>query len=194
MNEMDAFLELTRMLVTDPRTVVLFTLLIVAAVSDVHRHRIPNWLTLSGLAFGLLYSAFVPFWGHHGFLWSLGGAGIGFGVMFPMWLLRLTGAGDVKLMAMVGAFVGPFGALCAALLTFAAGGVLAIGVLLWKGQLRRALCNVYHLTMGNILSAPAGSLDFSMSGSDSTGRIPYAVAIAAGTLSYLFANSAGLVG
>ncbi len=97
-------------------------------------------------------------------------------------------------MAMVGAFVGPYGAICTALLTFAAGGVLAIGILLWKQRLRRALCNVYHLTMTNVFGVPAGSLDFTMSGQDSTGKLPYAVAITAGTMAYLAANAAGLIG
>jgi prepilin peptidase CpaA len=182
-------------LVAEPRVAVLLGLLVITAWIDIWQHRIPNLLILAGLCFAIPYSGLHPATsGANGWLIASSGCIVGFVSLFPFYLVRAMGAGDVKLMAMVGAFVGPFGALCAALLTFAAGGVLAIGVLLWKGQLRRALCNVYHLTMGNILSAPAGSLDFSMSGSDSTGRIPYAVAIAAGTLSYLFANSAGLVG
>jgi len=65
--------------------------------------------------------------------------------------------------------------------------------LLWNRRLRRALCNVYHLTMVNALSAPAGHMDFTISGSDSTGKLPYALAIAAGTLTYLAANAAGLI-
>ena len=183
MNELDAFLELTRMLVTDPRTVVLFTLLVVAAVSDVRHQRIPNWLTLSGLAFGLLYSAFVPFWGHHGFVWALGGAGIGFGVMFPMWLLRLTGAGDVKLMAMTGALLGLQVIPLALIGSLIAGGACAIVSALRHGNLRTMLGNVLRMVhLGGIAMTAGMPVSVATTGFGSVGKLPYGVPIALGTI------------
>jgi prepilin peptidase CpaA len=183
MNELDAFLELTRMLVTDPRTVVLFTLLIVAAVSDVHRHRIPNWLTLSGLAFGLVYSAFIPFWGDHGFLWALAGAGVGFGVLFPMWLLGLTGAGDVKLMAMTGALLGVQEVWPAFIGSIIASGLFALLFSLWRGKLGTMLGNVGRmLHLGSVALSAGIAVSPATTGWQSVGRLPFGVPIAVGTI------------
>jgi prepilin peptidase CpaA len=194
MTELDAFLELTRMLVTNPRTVVLFTLLVVAAVSDVCRQRIPNWLTLSGLAFGLLYSAFVPFWGKHGFLWALAGAGIGFTVLFPMWLLRLTGAGDVKLMAMAGALLGLQAIPLALVGSVAAGGICAIVLAAWHGNLRTMLNNVLRIVhLGSIAAAAGVSVRLAPAAPGSVGRLPYAVPIALGTIATVVATHYGFL-
>jgi prepilin peptidase CpaA len=194
MTELDAFLELTRMLVTDPRRVVLFTLLVVAAVSDVRRQRIPNWLTLSGLAFGLLYSAFVPFWGQHGFLWALGGAGIGFGVLFPMWLLRVTGAGDVKLMAMAGALLGLQAIPLALVGSLAAGGVCAVLFAVRHGNLRTMLGNVLRIVhLGGIAVAAGMPVRMATAAPGSVGRLPYAVPIALGTITTVVAAHYGFL-
>ena len=194
MNELDAFLELTRMLVTDPRTVVLFTLLVVAAVSDVRRQRIPNWLTLPGLAFGLLYSAFVPFWGHHGFLWALAGAAIGFGVLFPLWLLRLTGAGDVKLMAMTGALLGLHAIPLALVGSLTAGGICAIVFALRHGNLRTMLGNVLRMAhLGGMAMTAGMPVRVATSGFGSVGRLPYGVPIALGTITTVVAAHYGFL-
>ena len=104
-NEFKALLELVGMLLTDPRIAVLFTLLIFAAVIF-RSYRIPNWLTASGTAFALVYSIAAPGSGHTGFLWAIEGMLLGFLVLLPFYLLKIMGAGDVKLMAMTGAFLG----------------------------------------------------------------------------------------
>lgn len=194
MSELSAFLELTRMLVTDPRTIVLFTLLMTAAVVDVREERIPNWLTLGGLAFGLLYSVFVPFWDKHGVLWSLAGAGIGFGVMFPLWLLRMTGAGDVKLMAMSGALLGLQAIPTALLGSLIAGGAFAILFSIRRGNLGTMLANVMRmLHLGGVAVAVGVPVRFIASGWQSVGRMPFAVPIAAGTITTVVATHFGFL-
>jgi prepilin peptidase CpaA len=194
MSELSAFLELAGMLVTDPRTVVLFSLLVAAAAIDVRRQRIPNWLTLSGIGFGLLYSAFVPFWGKHGVLWSLGGAGIGFGVLFPMWLLRLIGAGDVKLMAMVGALLGVQAIPMALAGSLVAGGACAILFSVWHGNLRAMLANVVRMMhLGGIAVAVGVPIRVAATGWLSVGKMPYAVPIAVGTITTVVAMHFGFL-
>jgi prepilin peptidase CpaA len=59
MQEFYAFLELLAMLAFDPRVVVLFALLVIAAVSDYRTYRIPNWLTFGGSAFALVYKTVI---------------------------------------------------------------------------------------------------------------------------------------
>jgi len=194
MDELNAFLELTVMLVTDPRTVVLFFLLVYAAVIDVRSHRIPNRLVLAGLAFGLVYSVFVPFWGKHGFLWALGGAAIGFGVLFPFWLLRMMGAGDVKLMAAVGSLLGLQAIPMALLISLATSSVFAIAFSLHKGKLREMLANVGRmLRVGSIAMAMGAPVSMAQSGWQSVGKLPFAVSIAVGTIGTVVATHFGFL-
>ena len=96
----------------DVHMVVLVLLLIVAAAIDVRTMRIPNWLTVTGAVMGLGLSAAIPWqelgprWALDGFLWALGGMAAGLVLLLPLYALHVMGAGDVKLMGMVGAFVG----------------------------------------------------------------------------------------
>lgn len=183
MDEFSAFLELAGMLVTDPRTVLLFSLLIWAAVTDVRSRRIPNKLTLTGLVLGLLYSAFVPFWRDHGLLWALGGAVVALVLLFPLWMLRVLGAGDVKLMAMVGSLVGLDAITDAMLASLIAGGVLAIAYSLWHGKLRLMFANVGRVFyQGGAALATRTPLGGALQGWESVGKLPFGLAIAAGTI------------
>jgi prepilin peptidase CpaA len=190
---MSSTLEIAQLTSTDPRIAVLIGLLVLAAAIDVRQHRVPNALVLAGLCFAIAWNGLHPLSAMNGWAFAAAGCVVGFISLFPFYLLRAMGAGDVKLMAMVGAFVGPFGALCAALATFVAGGVLAIVVLACKRSLRRALSNVGRLLSANVLMAPTGSVDFTIASKESAGKLPYAVAIAGGTLGYLCLHAAGLV-
>ena len=194
MDELKAFLELTVMLVTDPRTVVLFFLLGYAAVIDVRSHRIPNRLVLAGLAFGLVYSAFVPFWGKHGFLWSLGGAAIGFGVLFPFWLLRMMGAGDVKLMAMAGSLLGLQAVMPALIGTLVAGGVFALAFALRHSKLREMLANIVRmLHLGSVAVVMGAPIRIATGSWESVGKLAFAVPIAVGTICTVVAKHYGFL-
>jgi prepilin peptidase CpaA len=192
MDELKAFMELTVLLLTDPRTVTLFVLLVSAAVIDVRRHRIPNWLTGSGLVFGLVYSAFVPFWRDHGFLWSLYGALLGFGVLFPLWLLRMMGAGDVKLMAMAGSLLGLHATAPALIATLITGGVFALAFAIRRSRLRDMLANIGRmLHLGGIAVVIGAPVRIATSGWESVGKLAFAVPIATGTIVTVVGNHFG---
>jgi prepilin peptidase CpaA len=98
-SEFLAVLDLVEMLLLHPRTGVLIGLLTTAAVSDVRTGRIPNWLVFSGALYALAYNALYP--RDMGILFALGGLSVGLVALLPGYLLRVLGAGDVKLMAMV---------------------------------------------------------------------------------------------
>ena len=169
-------------LFTGVNVATLMALLGVAAWFDIKARRIPNWLVLTGLIFSLGIQLLFGTGGF--FVWGLGILA-GFGLFLPLYLVHAMGAGDVKLMAMVGGFLGPAGAAGVVLMTLVAGGVLAIAVALWSGALRHTLANVRFLmvdTMAKTLHSGSARIDAPPT---SAGNLPYAVAIAAGTFVHL---------
>lgn len=192
MQDFESIIELLGMLAMNPRSMILFTLLSVAAVIDYRSYRIPNWLTFSGAAIGLLYSAFNPGLTNHGLLWSLAGLGIGFIVMLPMYALRIMGAGDVKLMAMVGSLLGYNEILPAVLCTLLAGGAAAIVCALYRRMLGQMLCNVKEIANTAAFSLFGGMQpSLHVQASLSVGKLPYGVSIAVGTLAYVLLSQLG---
>ena len=192
MQDYSALFELLTMLVKDPRTAVLVALLLIASFSDYRTYKIPNWLTAGGITFALIYSTAVPFYQDHGFLWALGGLLIGFLIMLPCYAIRIMGAGDVKLMAMVGAFLGLTDTLHAIVYSFIAGGVAALLFSLHKKALVRMLVNIKHFAQMMIVSA-VGSFkpDVQIAASQSVGKLPYGICISAGTIVYVVARQLG---
>ena len=76
---------------------------------------------------------------------SIGGLAVGFALFFPLFALGGMGAGDVKLMAALGAWLGPTDAAWTAIYAAIAGGVMAVSVALARGYLRTALENLWIL-------------------------------------------------
>lgn len=168
-------------------------LLLVAAWHDIRSRRIPNALVFPGTVAGVLSNALLPQeMGGLGVLDSLAGLGMGLVLLLPLYLLRAMAAGDVKLMAMTGAFLGARGVSGALLCVLLAGGVLALGIAWRQGTLHRLL---RKLTMMLFTRAAGSSLESRpMTGylpgsaadaAESMGKLPYGVAIATGTLVYL---------
>jgi len=165
-------------------------LLAAACWTDACVRRISNKLVLAGALTGLALNTMLPEGsglfsaspGGLGFLSSLGGFAVGLGVLLPLHLLRAMGAGDVKLMAMIGAFLGPASTLGAVLMTFLAGGILALAVALWKGVLRSTLANVRFMMLHTMIKTMSGQgAQIDAPSAATTGKLPYALAIAAGT-------------
>ncbi len=170
--------------------VIALTLLVLAAAAiDVRSHKIPNCLV--GLGIALAAVAQWALGGSAGLLDAGAGLGIGLGLLLPMYLLGALGAGDVKLMAMVGAFLGPVGTLSAVLLILLAGGVLATAVALSKGGFAQMLNNVKAMLSGAFVELTLTRTATVRAPAESVGKLPYAVAIAAGTLGQLVLQQSG---
>ena len=194
MEELAAFMELLTMLFTDPHTGTLFALLVLAAVIDYRTYRIPNWLTAAGVVIGLGYSIGMPLNAPHGFIWSLSGLVTGFALMLPLYLLRTMGAGDVKLVAMAGAYLGVHDTLFAAFAAVIVGGIAALGFGLVHRALGRLFANIKDAAMSVAWSAmlitrPPLRID----AATSVGRLPFGVSIAIGTIGYVMAKQFGFV-
>lgn len=192
MQDFYSLLELLAILVREPRTGILFALLVIAAVSDYLTYKIPNWLTVSGMLFGLAYSVAVPFSVQHGFLWAFGGLLIGFFTMFPFYGLKVMGAGDVKLMAMVGAYLGVIDTLYAVLFSFIVGGMAALAFAIANKALTRMLVNVKNVGETFIYSALAGFRpEANIETGKSVGKMPYGICISIGSITYVIAKHLG---
>jgi prepilin peptidase CpaA len=188
MPDLQALIDLPARLLASPNDAVLFTLLAAAAAIDWRTYRIPNWLTVGGMAFGLLYNAAV-----HGLgsvlLPALAGLATGLALLLPLYALRIMGAGDVKLMAMVGAFLGISQIAQVVLCTFIAGGIAALVFAIWHRAVRRMTANVADIAQSMAFAAIVGVRPTpELSRRTSIGKLPYAVSIAAGTLGWLVAS------
>jgi prepilin peptidase CpaA len=187
-----ALFDLMFMLVTNPQIILLFVLLVFAAVIDCRTFRIPNWLTLGGALAGLLSSTVSTGRPLDGFLWALTGMAAGFVVMLPFYALRFTGAGDVKLMAAIGALLGFPGILYAVLFTFITGGIAAVAFAVFNRVTGRMANNVGAIAWSITVAAFTGtSPAASIRQAGSVGKLPYAVSIGIGTTVYVVANQLG---
>ncbi|HOM80414.1 MAG TPA: A24 family peptidase [Armatimonadota bacterium] len=145
-----------------------------AVIIDLRSRRIPNLVTAPIALLGVVANVWGSGWS--GLSNSLGGLLLGMVLLMPVWLNGGTGAGDVKLMGMVGALQGPQFALWTALFGAVAGGIFALAALAWRGGTAQVLRNVgasiYRM-------AAAGSLGRVEPTSQSF-RMSYALAIALG--------------
>jgi Flp pilus assembly protein protease CpaA len=145
-----------------------------AVYSDLRSHRIPNKLIVLGLIVALVFQLAAS--ATQG-LWSgLLGAVIGLACFIPFYAMRAMGAGDVKLMAVVGFFMGPSGALYAALFSLITGGLCALGYLMWCG-LRASVRPLLH--EGPTAAIQSAFVAARLARRD---RLPFALPIAVGSM------------
>lgn len=152
----------------------------VATFTDLRSRRIPNWLVLPFLGLGLAVFTWLQGW--HGAQQSLEGAGLGLLIYGFLFWMGGMGAGDVKLCAAIGAWIGPLQLIYALVFTGLAGGLIAIGMAAWGGFLKELFMHTGDLVLSAkergeaVLSNPRRH------------KMPYAPAIAIGTLMSFFAR------
>lgn len=160
-----------------PVTVVLIAL--AACAFDVRTRRIPNLLTFGAALAGVAVHALMA--GSGGALTAAGGWLAGVLLFMPFFALGGMGGGDVKLLAALGAWLGPQEALWLAVYTGIAGGVMGLIVAVGQGYLRTAVRNVFSVfsfwATSGIRPVPGLTLE-----SAKTPRLAYAIPILAGTV------------
>ena len=182
--------------------ILLAGLLLGAVWHDVRSRRIPNRLVFPGALMGLLLNSLpvhldgvlAPVSAPLGLPMALAGFAVGLALLLPMYAIKAMGAGDVKLMAMVGAFLGPYPVAIALLFSLLAGGVMAVFVASWNGTLLRVTSNSYHLLLQSLMRGVAGDLPRIDAPALPSGKLPYAIAIATGTFIYLALAARGSLG
>jgi prepilin peptidase CpaA len=154
-----------------------------ACVCDLRTRRIPNELTLGAALLAVVAQTLVS--GVHGLAFSALGWLLGLALFLPFFLLRGMGAGDVKLLAALGAWLGPTTLIWAVVYTAFAGGCLALALAASRGCLARTVLNlagafVYWGTSG---PAPVPGLTLETTKGP---KLPYAVPILIGTVAALW--------
>jgi prepilin peptidase CpaA len=160
-------------------TIVALAVAFVACVTDVQSRRIPNVLTFGAAAVAVVVHGLVG--GLSGLGASVGGWLLGVALFLPFFALGGMGAGDVKLLAALGAWLGPRDTFWIAIYASMAGGVMALIVALGRGYLRTALHNVRNLVTYWALVGPRPVPGMTLEESKAP-RLAYAVPIFAGTV------------
>ena len=171
---------------------VLLILLLTAAVFDVIYRRIPNWLTVSGVLLGLAMNTVIgaP---EAGVVFALIGLAVAFGIYAGLYALRAMGAGDVKLMAAVGALVGWERWFGIFFVTALIGGIMALILVLARRRLKKTLFNISFILSEMKSGRPAylANEELDVKNKKALG-LPHGAVIAVSTVFYL-AVSARLV-
>jgi len=157
--------------------------LVVAAVIDGWKLKVPNWLTFPMVLSGWIYSA--VFFGWDGLGWSLTGTAVGLGLLLPAYAIGGMGAGDVKLLAGVGAWMWgtvTFYAFCVSAIV---GGIIALVMIAarrkWLHHTRQMLTiamEIFVVRDPSQLAAMAAERKSRMT------LLPYGIPIAIGSIAY----------
>jgi prepilin peptidase CpaA len=158
-------------------------ILVVAAVIDGWKLKVPNWITFPMIISGWIYSTW--FFGWPGLGWSLMGTGIGLALLLPLYAIGGMGAGDVKLLAGVGAWVWGTVTLYSFCLSAVIGGGIALLMVLYRrswskhrDQFMAIFNEVVTVRDPTQLSTLAAERKSSML------LLPYGIPIALGTILY----------
>lgn len=162
---------------------MLTVVLVIAAVIDGWKLKVPNWITFPMILSGWVASAAVFGWS--GLAWSLVGTAVGLVLLMPAYAIGGMGAGDVKLLAGVGAWAGAAHTFWAFLVSAVIGGIIAVGMVLYRRKWRHhqmqfwsILTEIFVIRDPNELSAIAADRKSTML------LLPYGIPIAIGTIGY----------
>lgn len=157
--------------------IILLLILGTAIASDLRWRTIPNWLTGPSILVGLGLHTFINKW--TGLIFSLEGAALGLGLFLLLYLAGWMGAGDVKLYAAVGSFLGPAQTVSAAIVVALVGGLLAIVILGfsqgWRKMASWFLFHVQAIFLTRSVRALTPMEGVAL-------KVPYGVAIGLGTI------------
>lgn len=171
--------------VDECRLALLLLVLVLALWVDLRSRRIPNSLVLFGMAAALLLAVWE--WRAEALLTFAAGAGVGFLGFLPFYLLRWVGAGDVKLMAVIGGFVGFPDVLWVVLFALLSGGVVAWLLIAYVEKLLPSPYRVLAIAWSAaIQGGKAMKTGMAGQGVTSSGypSVPYSLALAAGTVAW----------
>ena len=160
----------------------------IAAWTDLRSRRIPNWLTVPGLAAGVVANVVLSGWG--GLKASLLGAGLGLALLLPFVLLRSLGGGDWKFVGALGAFTGPSLLIDLLIGSVFVGGVMALTLVIYKRRFLETMRNIGHILI-RLVTFQLPGYHVTLDNPDAL-RIPKGVALAFTVLVYGIAHIWGV--
>ena len=162
--------------------------LIEAAIIDGRALRVPNWLTYHFVLGGWAYAYWSGAGGH--LLWSLEGSLVGLMTLLPLYAIGGMGAGDVKLMAGVGAWIGPTLTIWAFLCSAIVGGAMGLMMMIHSGEFFRHISmirTIYREVL--VVRDPVVLSELAVRRKPGMLLLPYGIPIAFGTIGYFAAAS-----
>jgi len=152
---------------------------VVAAACDLRSRKIPNILTFTSALVAVCLHGYMGGWREAGL--AVGGLVVGVALFFPFFAVGGLGAGDVKLLGAVGAFVGPFATVWVALYASISGGLMALLVASYAGYLRKAFVNLWCIVMYWRIEGPRPVPEMTLA-THKGPRLAYAVPVLAGVM------------
>lgn len=170
---------------------ILFIFLLIAMLQDMRRYRISNKLIVIGAVSGVMLNMILPAEMEiKNAANALAGMAAGLLIFLPFYMLKVMGAGDVKLMAMIGAFSGPQSIPVIAIYTIICGGILSLIVVAYRGELLHVALNIWFVLERQLEKLKRKKTSDRVYGQDlNLIKFPFSIAIAAGTAMYLIGAS-----
>lgn len=157
--------------------------LVIAAVIDGWKLKVPNWITFPFIVAGWGYSLAVFGWAGLG--WSLLGTAVGLALLLPAYAIGGMGAGDVKLLAGVGAWVGGTVTFYAFCVSAVVGGLMAIGMVLYRRKWAKHKAQFFGiLTEILVVRSPDRLATMAAERKSTMMLLPYGIPICIGTILY----------
>jgi prepilin peptidase CpaA len=157
--------------------------LVVAAVIDGSKLKVPNWITFPMIISGWIYSGL--YFGWEGVGWSVTGTAVGLGLLLPAYAIGGMGAGDVKLLAGVGAWVWGTTTFFAFCVSAIVGGVIALVMIAvrrnWLHHLRQFMAIGTEII---VIRDPTRLAEIAAERKSSMTLLPYGIPIAIGSIAY----------
>jgi len=115
------------------QVMALLCITMIAVLCDLRSGRIPNALIVTGLLCGFAYQILAN--GPAGFLLFLGGSGLPVLLFSVLFYFRMIGAGDIKLLCVPGAFLGPQHGLTCLIFAVLSGGLISLFLMIHHGNI-----------------------------------------------------------
>ncbi|MGI9519939.1 MAG: A24 family peptidase [Pirellulaceae bacterium] len=163
--------------------------LVVAAVIDGIQLKVPNWLTFPMIISGWVFSAMAYGMAGEGWMvglgWSMAGTTLGLCLLLPAYAIGGMGAGDVKLMAGIGAWVHCWITFYAFCLSTIFGAVIAV-IMVWRAGKMKHHSDQFKHIVNEIVTVrnPEALSTIAADRKSSMMLLPYGIPIAIGTIVY----------
>jgi prepilin peptidase CpaA len=168
--------------------VLMVSAIVIALIEDLRRQKIPNLVTFPTMALALAYHTLAA--GLHGLLFSAGGLALGLLLFIIPYLMGGMGAGDVKLMAALGAIFGPKGIVVASLIVVLAGGLYGLVLMALNPRYTGAFLKRLGLTLKTFVLT-LQFIPIPPAAEENRPILKFAVPIAVGALGYMYTKMIG---